>query len=87
MSLKRWNAKRDQNEGPIVDALESAGALVLRLDAFDLLAYFRQELFMLDAKMPRGRATPRQVELIQAGWPLMYVRDEIAALKAIGAMR
>lgn len=86
MSLKRWNAKRDGNERRIVAALKKAGAQVLRLDTFDLLILYRGNLFMLDAKMPKGRATLTQAALIAEGWPLCYVEDEIAALKAIGAV-
>ena len=87
MSLKRWDAKRDANEAQIVRALEKAGADVLRLDVFDLLVLYRGKLFMLDAKVPTGRATARQNQLCSLGWPLRYVQDEIAALKAIGALR
>ena len=86
MTIKRWNARRDQNEGPIVQALEKAGAQVLRLDVFDLLVLYRGRLFMLDAKIPTGRTTAAQNRLCSLGWPLRYVRDEMAALKAIGAV-
>src|SRR3990167_2007282 len=85
MSLKRWNAKRDQNEVAIVRALWKAGAAVLRLDAFDMLVLYRGHLFMLDAKMPKGRPTEAQAALLACGWPLRYVRDEMSALRAIGA--
>ena len=87
MSLNRYAAKRDGNEGAICDALEKAGALVLKLNKFDLLVRYRGSLFMLDSKMPKGRATKAQQALIDQGWPLCFVRDEIAALKAIGAVR
>lgn len=87
MSLNRWNARRDANEPAIVDALEKAGALVLRLNKFDLLVYYRGKLFMLDPKTSKGRATSVQEALLDNGWPLVFVRDEIEALKAIGAQR
>lgn len=86
MSLKRWNARRDANEGEIVSALEQAGALVLRLDAFDLLVLYRRQLFMMDAKGRLGRATLAQARLVTQGWPLRYVRTPEAALEAIGAL-
>lgn len=87
MSLNRYAAKRDGNEGPIVKALRRVGALVLQLNKFDLLVLYRDRLFMLDSKMPKGRPTKAQQALIDAGWPLCFVRDEIAALKAVGAIR
>ncbi len=87
MSLNRWNARRDANEPAIVDALQKAGAKVLRLTKFDLLVYHRGKLFMLDAKTSKGRATSVQEALLDDGWPLVFVKDEIAALKAVGALR
>lgn len=83
----RRAAKRDTTEPAIVRALVQVGAQVLRLDAFDLLVYFRGRLFMLDAKSPGGRQTPSQATLVQAGWPLVFVETETAALQAIGAVR
>lgn len=87
MTIKRWNAKRDANEKPIVRALQQAGAKVIRLDAFDLLVLYRGKLFMLDPKTAKGRATSAQDQLTAEGWPLCYVKDEIEALRAIGAVR
>lgn len=87
MSIKRWNAKRDANEPGIVRALQQVGAKVLRLDAFDLLVWYRGALFMLDAKMPTGRTTLAQDELLEDGWPLRMVVDEMSALRAIGAVK
>lgn len=86
MSLNRWNARRDANERPIVRALRQAGAQVLLLDDFDLLVLYRKRLSMLDAKTAHGRTTSAQDALIAAGWPLQLVEDEIAALRAIGAI-
>lgn len=86
MSLKRWAVRRDATEGPIVQALRRAGALVMSLDEFDLLAYFRHRLFMLDAKGPQGRATAAQERLIERGWPLRLVDTPEAALREIGAI-
>jgi hypothetical protein len=87
MSLNRWNARRDQNEPDIVKALEKVGAEVIRLGKFDLLVLYKDKLFMLDAKTTQGRTTKAQDALIKRGWPLRLVVDEIAALKAIGAIR
>lgn len=86
MSLNRWNARRDANERPIVRALRQAGAQVLLLDDFDLLVWYRKRLSMLDPKTRHGRPTKGQQALIDAGWPLQFVEDEMAALRAIGAI-
>jgi len=82
----RRAAKRDTTEREIVAALRKVGALVLRLDRFDLLVFYRGRMFMFDAKTGKGRATLTQMALIVEGWPLQYVRSEIDALKAIGAI-
>ncbi len=86
MSLKRFDARRDATEPAIVATLEKVGAQVLRLDVFDLLVCYRGALFMLDAKTASGRTTKAQDRLVALGWPLVYVRDEMAALEAIGAL-
>jgi len=65
----RYANRRDANEREIVAALERAGALVLQLDRFDFLVYFRGRLLMMDAKMPHGRATAAQERLSLLGWP------------------
>ena len=95
MSLKRWNAKRDTTEPAICLALKHVGADYLQLDKFDLLVLFRGQLYMLDAKTPRGkgpkgargRTTSTQDALLKRGWPLHMVVDEQSALKAIGAIK
>jgi len=87
MSLNRWNAKRDDNEAEIVEALRQAGALVLHLNKFDLLIYFRGVLYMRDAKSKDGRITEAQSQLLKDGWPLTFIRDAQDALRSIGAVR
>jgi hypothetical protein len=82
-----WNLRRDANEPAIVHALRQAGAEVMRLHPFDMLVLYHGQLFMLDAKMPKGGTTAAQDALVEAGWPLCYVRDPIDALRAIGAVR
>ncbi len=79
-------AKRDHSEPAIVKALRKAGALVMHLNEFDLLVYHHRRLFMLDAKTGKGKATDAQERMIEQGWPLQFVRDEIEALKAIEAI-
>lgn len=95
MSLRRFAAKRDVTEPGICLALKQAGADYILLDKFDLLVLYRGQLYMLDAKTPRGkgpkgsqgRTTSAQDDLLKRGWPLRMVVDEMAALKAIGAVR
>ena len=87
MSLKRWNAKRDANEPQILAALRKAGAEVLVLDVIDALVLYRGRVFLLDIKSATGRPTALQQGLVAAGWPLAFVRDELSALKCIGAIR
>jgi len=82
----RRAAKRDTTEREIVAALRKVGALVLRLDRFDLLVFYRGRFFMFDAKTGKGRATFAQETLIAEGWPLSYVRSPIEALALIGAI-
>jgi hypothetical protein len=79
-----WNLKRDKSERPMVQALRQVGCRVLQLDKFDLLVLHRGRLFMLDAKTGKGKATEAQDALIRDGWPLVYVADVEAALRAVG---
>lgn len=87
---KRHNAKRDANEPAIVAALIAAGASVVRLDEpMDLLIGFRGVTYLLDPKMPKtGRPTDKQLKFMDTwrGGPAGFVRDEVEALKFIGAM-
>jgi hypothetical protein len=87
MSFNRWAAKRDTGEIEIVDALRKAGALVLHLNKFDLLIYYRGQLFMRDTKSKDGRITDAQQQLLDDGWPLVFFKDPIEALRSIGAVR
>jgi len=87
MSLNRYNAKRDANERPIVEAYRRAGAKVLLLDQVDLLVLYKGKLFLREVKMPNGRLTKAQERLIAEGWPVECVEDPIEALKGIGAVK
>ncbi len=91
MSLKRWDAKRDANEGAIVDALERVGAHVLRLSisgAPDLLVSFksgrRRELALLEVKTATGKVNKRQRDFESEGWEVFVVRSIDDALKVVG---
>lgn len=53
----KYARRRDENERPIVQALERVGATVTRMDAAgvpDLLVGFRGETFLLEVKLPLG---------------------------------
>ncbi len=84
MSLNRYNAKRDQSEAAILQALRDVGADYLLLDAFDALVWWRGKLTMLDAKGAKGKPTKGQQALIDRGWPLRFVTTPQEALTAIG---
>ena len=87
MSLKRYAAKRDQNEGSIIKALQRCGASVIRLSergAPDLLVLFRGDLFVLEIKSRIGVTTVAQAQTCAAGWPVYLVRSVYDALRAVG---
>jgi len=87
VSLKRWNAKRDANEGEILRALRRVGAQVIRLDVFDVLVLFRGHVYLVDIKSEHGRPTKAQQQLRALGWPLQFVTTADEALRVIGALR
>lgn len=62
----RRAAKRDANEQAIVDALESVGAIVRRINDTalpDLAVYYRRRWFLMECKVPGGKLTPAQEAL------------------------
>ncbi len=62
----RWAARRDQAEGPIVQALRHAGWTVERVSAPgfpDLLCVRRGEVVLLEVKSKRGSMERAQVKL------------------------
>lgn len=87
MSLNRWSTRRDASEPEILRALATVGADYILLDAFDVLALFRGQVFLLDCKTAKGRRTRNQTVLVERGWPLKFVRTPEEALRAIGALR
>lgn len=87
---------RDANEKAIVDALEAAGATVIRLEPSepglpDLLIGFRGETYLQEVKNPAGRnrVDPDQVRFhrLWKGKPIDVVRSPEESLRAIRAMR
>ena len=60
MTRAPFKAKRDSTERPIVDALEEAGATVMRMnDPFDLLVAYRGKLTLIEVK--KDAATARKL--------------------------
>jgi hypothetical protein len=84
MTLNRYAKKRDENEPEIIEALESAGCLVMQTDKVDLLVQRGTQQFLLEVKMPTGKLTRLQAELLAEGWRIAVVRSPEEALKAIG---
>lgn len=90
MSINRRAAKRDANEGEIVEALEGIGCSVLKLSGAgipDLACYFRSTWYLLDVKGKHGRLTEDQTwsEDISPD-AVKIVRSPEQALEAIGAI-
>lgn len=87
--IKRYDARRDANEGAIREALKAVGASVYMLDQpVDLLVGWRGQTYVLEVKTAEGRLTPNEHDFFQAwaGGPALIVRSEAEALIAIGAV-
>lgn len=92
--LSKYARKRDTSEGPIIAALERAGAEVWPLDyPVDLLIRFREKWHLLEVKTPYGKAGKARKDSRQeaqitfiatTGTPV--VTTAIEALRAIGAV-
>jgi len=90
MSIHRQAAKRDANEKEIVDALELAGAFVIRLsgeDIPDLLVVYKGVKYFLEVKNPDagGKVKAGQKKLHEALGEVHVVWNVSEALAAIGA--
>ena len=88
MTLKRYAAKRDQNEGPIVRCLRQCGALVQPLSVKgmpDLLVAYRGRVLLVEVKQPTKKPTAVQRIRALQGWPVVTVYTLADALKLIGA--
>lgn len=89
----RIAAKRDANEGEIVDALTRAGAVVYRLSGSglpDLLVGFRGDTYLLEVKAARGALTEDERLFLEAwhsaGGVVRVVRTSEEALATVGAL-
>ena len=85
--VKRYAAKRDSNEQPIIQALRAIGATVQQTDFCDLIVGYHGQNFLLEVKAKRGRLTKSQKRLID-DWQGQYaiVRSIDEALQVIGAI-
>lgn len=86
--LQRYDAKRDDNEQEIVQALVWAGASVVRLSAKgvpDLLVGCDGQTYLLEVKTTKGDLTTDQVQFFSV-WEghAVIVRSIEDALRAIG---
>jgi hypothetical protein len=87
-SNKKWAAKRDANEGPIVDALKAAGATVRRLSETgvpDLIVGIDGANYLLEVKDKGGKLTEAEDTFFNE-WQgqKTIVRTPEEALRAIG---
>jgi len=88
VTLKRYAAKRDGNEAPIVRCLRQCGALVqpLSLPGMpDLLIAYRGKVLLVEVKQPRKKLTAAQRQAALLGWPVVTVYSIAEALALIGA--
>jgi hypothetical protein len=91
-ALRRYNAKRDENEASIVRVFQDMGCLVFRLDRpVDLLVYvfksLSERLLLVEVKTPKGDLNGKQKSFIDAGWPVHVVRSENDAINLVTRLR
>jgi hypothetical protein len=63
--MRHYGAKRDDNEVEIVNALRAIGASVAHLSSKgipDLLVSFKNKLYLMEVKKPKGKLTPDQIK-------------------------
>lgn len=92
MALRRHNAKRDSNEGPIVEAFRAMGCLVQRMDQpVDLLIYVpmarAQRMHLVEVKVPGGKLNDNQRGFVALGWPVHIIRSVDEALNLVKSLR
>ena len=91
-ALRKFNAKRDQNEPAIVRAFQDMGCLVYRIDQpVDLLVYvfksLSERLLLVEVKTPKGELNERQRAFADAGWPVHVIRTSDEAIALVQKMR
>jgi Holliday junction resolvase len=63
--MRHYGAKRDDNEVEIVNALRAIGASVAYLSSKgipDLLVCFKNKLYLMEVKKPKGKLTIDQIK-------------------------
>lgn len=91
-ALRRFNAKRDANEGPIVAAFKSLGCMTYRLDQpVDLLIYcpmaMNQRMHLVEVKLPGKPLNANQEAFVAAGWPVHIIRSADEAIDMVQRLR
>lgn len=88
MSLPRYNAQRDANERPIIDALQKFALVEQMNRPCDLLVRFRGRVFILEVDNPATKNRKRDdAQLLFLNlWEVPIVQTPEDALRAIGAL-
>ena len=74
--MRNYGAKRDHNELEIVNALRAIGASVAHLSSKgipDLLVSFRNKLYLMEVKKPKGKLTPDQIKFHKSWKGEIYI--------------
>lgn len=91
MSIKRYAAKRDQNEAVIIAALRQCGATVEQLDQpVDLLVGWQGMTAIAEIKKPkRGKLTPGQKTFLETwqGSPVAILTSADQAVLWLKSLR
>lgn len=92
MALRKFNARRDANEGEVVRAFADLGCLVFRLDRpVDLLVYvfksIGQRLHLVEVKTAKGRLNDKQKSFKADGWPVHVIRSADEAIALVKSLR
>lgn len=91
-ALRRYNAKRDANEGEVVRAFTDMNCLVFRLDQpVDLLIYvwksLSDRLHLVEVKTAKGALNDKQQAFKAAGWPVHVIRSADEAIALVKSLR
>lgn len=91
-ALRKFNAKRDANEGEVVRAFTDLGCLVFRLDRpVDLLVYcfksLGERLHLVEVKTAKGDLNDKQKAFKAAGWPVHVIRSADEAIALVKSLR
>lgn len=87
-SPRRFAAKVDTTQAPIVAALRGVGALVWPVNKeLDLVVQFRGKTYVMDCKTAKGGLTDEQKKMVDAGWIVAFPRSVDEALTVIGAVK